>query len=337
MSDPAPPRLKGWSLFLAALSVVLLVQTLFVTSYVGALHAPKPHNLRLAVVGTSPLPRAVGTQFSLKLIPYADEQAARDAIDERDVVAAFVSGPEGPKLIVAPAGGPPLATAVTNAFGVGAAALKQKLEVEQVHLLPSGDTTGGVSFFVTMALVVGGYLASTVAMLFGGAATRHGRLAALAGASVVGALLTYAIAGVGYGALPGDKFLALWGIFALVMAAVAFMTAALQTLFGAAGTLIVVVSFVIFGAPSAGGAVPSPFLPSLWRTIGPFLPAGAGTTATRNTLYFDGNGIGRSLLVLAAYLIVGALVVIAIRRKSTGLSEEEAEASEAAAGAVIVV
>ena len=85
MSEPGQPRLTGWPLFLAALSVVLLVQTLFVTSYVGALHAPKPHNLRLGVVGTSPLPAAVGTQFSLKLIPYADEQAARNAIDQRQV------------------------------------------------------------------------------------------------------------------------------------------------------------------------------------------------------------------------------------------------------------
>jgi hypothetical protein len=120
------------------------------------------------------------------------------------------------------------------------------------------------------------------------------------------------------------------------MTAVAFATAALQTLFGAAGTLIVVVTFVIFGAPSAGGAVPSPFLPGLWRTVGPYLPAGAGTTATRNTLYFDANGIGQPLLVLAAYLVVGAFVVISVRRKTSGLSEEEGEVSQAAAAAVIV-
>ena len=31
-----------------------------------------------------------------------------------------------------------------------------------------------------MALIVGGYLSSTIAMAFGGRATRHGRLASLA-------------------------------------------------------------------------------------------------------------------------------------------------------------
>jgi hypothetical protein len=79
-----------------------------------------------------------------------------------------------------------------------------------------------------------------------------------------------------------------------------------QTLFGMIGTLIVIVVFVVFGAPAAGGSVARPFLPSFWGTIGPYLPPGAGTTAVRNTIYFDGNGIGKSLIVLAAYLVAGA-------------------------------
>ena len=108
------------------------------------------------------------------------------------------------------------------------------------------------------------------------------------------------------GAIPTSKFLVLWGLFILVMMAVAFATAALQTVLGAAGTLLVVIVFVIFGAPASGGAVPAAYLPGFWRTFGPYLPAGAGTTAVRNTIYFDGNAITTSLLVLAGYLVVGA-------------------------------
>ena len=70
--------------------------------------------------------------------------------------------------------------------------------------------------------------------------------------------------------------------------------------------------FVIFGAPASGGTVPAPYLPTLWRTIGPYLPAGAGTTVVRNTIYFDGNGIATSLLILAAYLVLGALAVLSL-------------------------
>ena len=137
----------------------------------------------------------------------------------------------------------------------------------------------------------------------------------LAIAAVIGALLTDTLAGPVLGALPTSKFLVLWALFTLVMMAVAFATSALQTVLGAAGTLVVVIVFVIFGAPASGGTVPSPYLPGLWRIFGPYLPAGAGTTAVRNTIYFDGNGIATSLIVLAAYLVVGALAVILLRQR----------------------
>jgi hypothetical protein len=108
----------------------------------------------------------------------------------------------------------------------------------------------------------------------------------------------------------------------------------LQALFGPAGTLIVIVVFVIFGAPAAGGTVPRPFLPSFWGTIGPFLPPGAGTTAVRNTIYFDGNGIGRALIVLAVYLLVGGVIVFRVRRKA---SSQALDAEGETAGAAVVV
>jgi ABC-type polysaccharide/polyol phosphate export permease len=153
--------------------------------------------------------------------------------------------------------------------------------------------------------------------------------------SVIGALFTDVFAGPVIGAIPTSKFFVLWGLFVLVMTAVAFATAALQTVLGPAGTLVVVIVFVIFGAPASGGTVPSPFLPAFWRTFGPYLPAGAGTTAVRNTIYFGGNDIARSLVILAAYLVAGALVVTVIRRRQS-VSDEAAEAEASAAAAVVV-
>ena len=120
------------------------------------------------------------------------------------------------------------------------------------------------------------------------------------------------------------------------MMAVAFAAAALQTVLGAAGTLVVVIVFVVFGAPASGGTVPAAYLPGLWRALGPYLPAGAGTTAVRNTIYFDGNRTTTSLIILAAYLVGGAVVVILIRqrRRPPGIEETEVEASAAAAALV---
>lgn len=328
-------RLTGIPLLIVALGVVLFVQALFVLSYVGALHHPKPHKVAFGVVGTSPLPIAVGKQFSLKTTQYSDESAARDAIDQREIDGALVVGPSGSTLIVAPAASPAGATALGNAFGAAAVALRQKLVVVQVHPLPSGDASGTVSFLVVMTLIIGGYLSSTIAMAFGGQGTRRRRLASLALAAVIGALLTDTLAGPVLGAVPTSKFLVLWGLFILVMMSVAFATAALQTVLGAAGTLVVVVVFVIFGAPASGGTVPTDYLPAIWRIFGPYLPAGAGTTAVRNTIYFDGNGIATSLIVLACYLVLGAVAVIGIRqRRPPSGTEAEIEASAAAAAVV---
>lgn len=331
---PPKPKLSGVPLLIVAIGVVLFVQALFVFSYIGALHHPKPHEVAFGVVGTSPLPRAVGTQFSLKTTQYTSEAEALDAIDERKIDGALIAGPAGARLIVVPAASNPGASALSAAFTAGAAALDQKLVIVQAHPLPTGDATGAVSFFVTMALIVGGYLSSTLAMAFGGSASRRRRLGSLAIAAVVGALLTDTLAGPVLGAIPTSKFLVLWALFTLIMMGVAFATAALQTLLGAGGTLVVVIVFVIFGAPSSGGTVPASYLPTLWRTIGPYLPAGAGTTAVRNTIYFGANRVALSLLILAAYLVIGALAVLVLHRRSAPTGTE-AEASSAAATAVV--
>ena len=345
--EPAPEaaaRGGSWAnrRLILALVVALVVQVLFVTSYVGALHSPAPHGVALGVVGSPAIPAAVGKQFSLKTSSYSSEAAALHAIDERKIVGAFVASPTGAKLFVVPAAGPSVASALGTAFGAAAIASHQKIAIVSVHPLPKSDAFGIVSFLLTMALVVGGYLSATMAMAFGGPSTQRGRAAALAGVAVLGGLITATLAGPVLGAIPTSKFLELWGLFVLVMAAVALATSALQTVLGPPGTLVVVIVFVIFGAPAAGGTVPASFLPGFWRTIGPYLPAGAGTTAIRNTIYFGGNAIGQALIVLTAYLLVGAVVTVTARRRrppsaQDAEAEAEAEAEAGAAASAVVV
>ena len=89
------PRLSGIPLLIVAIGVVLFVQALFVFSYVGALHHPKPHEVAFGVVGASPLPVAVGKQFSLKTTRYASEAAALTRSTERKIDGALVADPAG--------------------------------------------------------------------------------------------------------------------------------------------------------------------------------------------------------------------------------------------------
>ena len=126
-AGPRRRKLSGVPLLIVAIGVVLFVQALFVFSYIGALHHPKPHKVAFGVVGASKLPVAVGTQFSLETTRYASEADALDAIDQRKIDGALVAGPAGAKLIVVPAAGNPGASALSAAFTAGAAALDQKL------------------------------------------------------------------------------------------------------------------------------------------------------------------------------------------------------------------
>jgi hypothetical protein len=157
-----------------------------------------------------------GEQFSLKVSRYADEAAVLSAIDDRKIDGAFVAGPSGAKLIVVPAAGAAGAAALGTAFTAAAAALNQKLVVVSAHPLPPGDTSGGASFFVVMALIIGGYLSSTIGLAFGGRATKRGRLAALAIVAVLGALFTDTLAGHtgvwrnGAGAVPTCSLAGAW-------------------------------------------------------------------------------------------------------------------------------
>ena len=191
----SPPVVRSVVARRCRLGVVLVVQALFVVSYVGALHAPRPHDLPFGVVGPPALADAVGTRFSLrttstptKLRRGGDRpsQAVRRARHERvrnDAARRAAASNS-------------TAIALTTAFTAAAAAAGGSLTVVQVHALPSGDRSGSVPFLVVMALVIGGYLSATIATTVPGPAT-HGRRrpAILAGVAVIGSFVTDLVAG----------------------------------------------------------------------------------------------------------------------------------------------
>lgn len=310
---------------------VLLLQLGFILSYLGAFHSPTPEHIRVGVVAPAGAPAATaqrlvgqldgiaGSPLDARVVASPDE--ARAQLRDRRLDGALVLGTgSSDRLLVASAQGGSLAQALEQVVSAVAAGQGRTVAVDDVVPAEEGDARGLGAFYVAVGWVVGGYLVASILAIGAGAkpATPRRariRLASLAVYSVLSGLGGALIAGPLLGALTGH-FWAVAGFGTLLVFGVGAFTMAIQAVTGILGIGIAVLLFVVLGNPSAGGAYPGPLLPPFWRAIGPWLPPGAGTSALRGIVYFDGAGAGRASLVMLAYSVVGAagLVAAAVTR-----------------------
>ncbi|MEV6978461.1 ABC transporter permease [Kitasatospora sp. NPDC093806] len=302
---------------------VLLLQLGFVTSYVGALHHPTPHELSIAVVAPPQVaPKLVQGLESVpneavKAVTAPDAETATQQLKDQKIYAALVVNPTATEdvLLVANARGPSAARAA-EAIVTGLEKTQGRtVKVEDVVPLAKGDANGLSSFYLVIGWCVGGYLVASILGVSAGAkpANLHRLLIRL------GTLALYSLAaGVGgsiivksvLDALPGS-FWAMSAVGALVVFSVGAFTMALQCLFDVIGIGVAVLIFVVLGNPSAGGVFPPPMMPPFWRAIGAWFPNGAGTDAARSIAYFDGSRLTQPLLVLLVWALVGVGVAFA--------------------------
>jgi hypothetical protein len=315
-----------------AVVAVTVVGLLFIASYAGALHQPKPHEVPIAVAGPPRLAAALGGTNALKVVREPNAAAAHRAINRRDVYGAVIAGEASIDVVVAPAASLAIATLLR-------AELPQRLRsagpvrVTVVHPLPAADERGIVPFYVAVGWVVAGYLAtSLLGIAFG---TRPGRvrlawrlvscvaLGVLMG--IGGALLGHAIGDL------GGSWVGLAAIGALTVFAVAAFTLALQAVFGILGTGVAILIFVVLGNPSSGGPFAFELLPGLWRTVGPYIPTGASVTAIRNIAYFPAASLWPALAVLLIWAGLGVAATLGFGRAPRSDAHMQAAMASAAA------
>jgi len=302
---------------------VIALQLLFIASYVGALHDPKPKDVPFGVVAprvaaeqaVARLDRLHGSPFDPRVV--ADEATAREQILNRDIDGALLINPARTTdtLLVASGGGTVLANTLQQYLTLLEASQQRTVRTVDVAPASSQDFDGLSSFYVVVGWCVGGYLCASVLAISTGARPANLRravirLVVMALVSIVGGLGGAVIVGPILGALPGSV-MALWGLGALITFAVGAATLALQGIFGIVGIGLAILLVVIAGNPSAGGAFPLPMLPPFWKAIGPALPPGAGTWAARSIAYFKGNDTTTSLLVLSAWAAAGIAITLA--------------------------
>jgi len=320
---PTRPRRRVPLLAIVLLIGVLVLELGFIASYVGALHAPTPHAVPVAVVGTPEAASAIesrlaaaGAGDAIRLVTKPSLSAARAAIDDGEAYAVLEPGSASSTLLVADAANPFTATAVTAIFRDAATMSSTKLSVSDIAPLPGGDSEGLSPFYLAVGWTVGGYLAATMLALGGGmsAETRRsaaGRLAGLGVFAVVSGLVGAVIVDFWLGALQ-HHFLELAGVGALLVVASAFATVALETMFGIVGTAIAIAAFVVVGNPASGGPFAAPLLPHFFGAVGSYLPPGAGTSLIRSVTYFGSHGIDHAIVVLGTFAVVGIVVSVAL-------------------------
>ncbi|MER8183689.1 DUF3533 domain-containing protein [Kitasatospora sp. NPDC094015] len=324
LKDAVTPR--------AALLVLgtLLLQLGFITSYVGALHHPHPHQLSIAVVAPQQVaPKLVAGLESVpgdavKTSTSPDRASAEARIRNQEIYAAWIFDPAGSKdtLLVADARGPAAARAATEIVTQVDGSQGRTVATEDVVPLAAGDAEGLSSFYLVVGWCVGGYLVASILGISAGSRPANTnraliRLGTLAVYSVSAGIGGAVIIGPVLNALPGSLG-ALIGLGSLVVFAVGAITMAMECLFGVIGIGLAVLVFVVLGNPSAGGVFPPPLMPPFWRAIGAWIPNGAGTDVARSIAYFGSTDITVPLLVLAAWAVLGVAVTLAAVARRPG-------------------
>ncbi len=156
--------------------------------------------------------------------------AAQAAIDEQASYAALVLGPGSPQLLISSASGASVARALEQAAEVSQGA-GQPVRVVDLHPLPPGDPQGLVSFYVTIAASLIGFV--TMFQLRGNAAglSLRGWLATIAVLAIAGGLTLALVTDPLIGALRGP-FAELWLAFGAEIAVAALFCSTMLVLIG---------------------------------------------------------------------------------------------------------
>ncbi|MEJ1198584.1 MULTISPECIES: ABC transporter permease [unclassified Streptomyces] len=297
-----------------------------------------PRDLPLGVAGP---PAAVAQveqrlaqrEGAFELHRYADEDAARGAIEDRTVYGAVIAGDRGPKLLTASAASPAVAQLLQQAVAGQASAAGAPVQVVDVVPAPGTDPRGAALGASVLPLALAGIATGAVATLLGLRGARA--VAALVGAAALTGLVAAAIAHSWLGVVTGDWW-AVAGVFGLSTLAVGAGIAGLGALLGRAGLGLGGAVMMLLGNPFSGASSAPEMLPQPAGAIGQWLPPGAGASLLRSVSFFDGAAAIGPALTLTWWAALGLGAVLlggALRQRTQGDSPAPDRAPAPAAAA----
>ena len=298
---------------LAAILAVPIVTALVLTLFAWPSARLEPRDLPIGVAGTPPAAAAIEHRLAAQdgafdVHRYANESAARQAIEDREVYGAFVATPDGLTVLSASAASPAVAQLLSHAAGEAAGG---GAVVEDVVAAPRGAALGSA----VLPLVLAGIVTGLLAAVLGSSGVQRAALA-FAG-SVLAGLAAIAIVQSWLDVVGGD-WAANAAVLSLTVLAIAATVAGGYALLGERGAALAALTMVLVGNPFSGVGSAPELLPQPVGGIGQLLPPGAGANLLRSTGFFDGAAAGSHVAVLAVWVLAGlALVLISELRHRT--------------------
>lgn len=333
-SASAPPTGTPWprvvALALALAAVIAVLVAAFAWPAVNTTARSVPIGVVAPQAQASALVAGIDQSApdAFEVTTYADESAARAAIEDQDAYGAIVVTAQGARVLTASAASPAVSQLLTTlassiseqlAAAQGVAVPPQLVQVEDVVPVSGADPRGAAFTSSVLPLALGGILMGVAGTFrIRGRAQSFGFVVLT---SVVGGLLVALVAGTWLDVLPGNVW-ALGGVAALNLAAVGMAMVGLASLLGFVGVGLVAATTMTLGNPLSAASSSPRMLPDGWSTLGQLLPPGAGASALRTVSYFTTSAATGPLLVLAVWALAGAGLLAASRFAPRGLTPQ---------------
>lgn len=318
---PAPQRISGYRRWFSTLHPSLQLIGLqlwmplffivgFCLCYVFAFHAPHPHDVPIALIGSDPtLVAAVQKALPGEFVFHTYDSlvaAKRDVLAGSMAVAYDPSTNEFFKASAHQFQVASLVPATLSAVltGIGVATPK----VTELAALPAWDEYGTVAMYVMLAWCIGGYMVAMFIGIMGGPLRHRTRMSVIVVGGLVISLITNTLAGPVVGAIHGhwiELVLIAWGWIVAIGLAVNGLSYFVGRFIAAPA----MICFVFLSMPSSGGAYPKWFMPEPFAWLNNVVVGSSMVDMIKHQIYGVGPGPARGLITMACYAGTGLVLM----------------------------